>query len=642
MKLALKAAAACCSLAIAINTGCTNTNNSQSDSTSTPLLDIVETGGSTIVPESAQETAYEQEAPTCTVTFSAQGASISGRGALASGGSVTITAAGIYEISGECADAVITVEAAKEDIVVLRLNGAKLSSTDGSVICCKRADKLVLSTVEGSENSLCDSTVYTVQEEDEPDAAVYSKCDLVLAGEGTLSVSGNYNTAIRSKDGLKICSGTVIVSSVDDGIKAKDYIVAADGDITVECGGDAFKATNSEDASLGYINICGGKFTITSTQDAFQAQTELIIESGEISAVTGGGSATVEYKNEEFSKGGGRFNFGGVAFDFDSLTDDNGENAASAKGLKAGGAITISGGDFVLDCADDTIHGGGDVLIESGSFTLSSGDDGIHAGENLTINDGNINIITSYEGCEGKSIDVNGGNITLYAFDDGFNAAGGDNGSILGFNSSGAEQYLSISGGCVTINADGDGLDSNGTMAMSGGTVIVFGPTQSGNGAIDYESSFAMSGGTLIALGSIGMAQAPSTLSQPCLSINSNVSAGSSIEVRDEDGNVILSVETPKACQSLIFSSDKLVSGSSYTVYAQDTALETVEVTDGVSGSGASMQGGFGNHGNNRWDRTENPDVAPENIDRENPPDGFGMGGRGEKPNMNTPPAEAA
>lgn len=645
MRTSFKTLAAFCSLAIMMNTGCTDaapTNNS--DASVTPLLDKTQ-NGSSIVPESTEGDSSTAEKATCTVKFSGSGAEVKGSGAAAVGATLTITNAGVYEITGECGNGKIVVDADKEDEVTLLLNGVKLTCAEGSVIDCEKAKKLVITAVDGSENTLSDSENYVFEEgADEPDAAVFSKCDLVLNGSGSLAVNGNYKVGIRGKDGLKICGGNITVNSADDGIKGKDYLIISDGNITINSGGDALKSTNTEDNTLGYINIRGGEISITSAQDAVQAETELIIDGGRINAVTGGGSATVEYKNEEFGWGGGKFNFGGAGFDFDSLTSEEGESAVSAKGLKAGTAITISGGEFEIDAADDTVHSNGNLTIDGGSFKLSSGDDGLHADENLTVNDGTINIITSYEGIEGKSIDINGGTIDLYAYDDGFNAAGGDNGSMLGFGSGSSDRYLSISGGNITVNADGDGLDSNGTMAMSGGMVVVFGPTNSGNGALDFDSSFAVSGGTLIALGSAGMAQAPTTLSQPCISVMSEVAAGSTVEVRDSEDNVVLSVETPKACQSLIFTSDKLVADAEYTVYAAGTAVETVTVTDGVTGSGANGAGGFGGggHGNrpakgadgNRTAPEMPEEGMPEGFDPENPPEGFDPSNNtGERPN---------
>ena len=280
------------------------------------------------------------------------------------------------------------------------------------------------------------------------------------------------------------------------------------------------------------------------------------------------------------------------------MTDSEGNSAESMKGLKAGNAITITDGRITADCADDALHSNGNITIGGGTFNISSGDDGIHADTILTINNGEINITTSAEGLEANGVEINGGVISLRAYNDGINAC--DN------SATGTTPYISISDGSITSNADGDGIDSNGTVSMSGGTLVVFGPTSNRDGALDYDISFAMCGGTLIALGSRGMAQAPSTLSQPCLSVYNKVVAGSTIEVRNADGADIISTVTPKDCESLIFSTKDFLPGSSYSIYADDTLLATVTATDGVSGGGASGSGsGTWNQDGGSWVRSD-------------------------------------
>lgn len=588
MDLSFKTLAALCTLAITM-TGCTDNSSSSSESGVTPLINGAASGSeSVITPECAEECDYTPAAAADTsVVFSEDKASVKGNGAAASGRTVTINSAGVYEISGVCSDGKIIIEADKESSVTLLLNGLELSCKSGSAIDCEKAGKLLLTLAEGSVNTLSDAERYSLaQGETEPDASVFCRSDMVINGGGSLSVTGLYNDGIKCKDGLKICGGNITVNAAGDGIVGKDYLVVAAGALDITSVKDGLKSSNDKDGTLGYVRVQGGDIFVTSGSDAVQAETELIIDGGSVKAVSGGGSASVERSQRDNDRGGR----GGFKFDFDNNVRSG--STESMKGLKAGTAITINGGELEIDSADDSVHSNGTVLISSGDIRLTSGDDGIHAERNVTINGGDIYIEESYEGIESVSIDVSGGNISIYAFDDGLNAGGGTGGS---------EYYISITGGNITVNADGDGLDSNGSMAMSGGTMVVFGPTTDMNGALDYESSFAISGGTLIALGAAGMAQVPSTLSQPCLAINSNVEAGSSIEVRDEEGNTVLSVETPKRAQSLIFSASSLSEGSVYGIYADGILLSEVTAEDGVSGNGAQGGswgfGGFGGHG---------------------------------------------
>lgn len=631
MKTTFKTLAAFCSLALAINTGCAD--GASSDSTAEPSA-LINTGSqetaSAAVGDTSADTPEEEPSAegSCEIRFSGDSAVVDGKGATAKGGTVTITSAGVYRVSGSCSSANIVVDADKDADVYLILAGAQLTSTQGSVINCKKADKLVLTLEEGAENTLSDSADYVFADgEDEPDAAVFSKSTIVINGTGSLAVNGLYSDGIKSKDGFKLCSGSLSVTAVGDGVKGRDYVKVLGGTLDVTSGDDGIKTTNSDesDPSVGRIALSGGTISVNSGKDGIQAQTSLSLEAGSVTVVSGGGSADAVFKTESFGK----------PFDRDNSSD---ENTDSMKGLKAQTAVTISGGTLVVDTADDAVHSAGTVTISGGELRLSSGDDGIHAGEELVISDGSVFIAKCYEGLEGKSVEVSGGTIELNAADDGVNAAGGDNGSFFGFGESGGEYFIRISGGSLTVNADGDGLDSNGTIAMSGGTVVINGPTSSGNGALDFNDSFAVSGGTLVALGSSGMAQTPTTLSQPCIAINHSVSAGSTIEIRDSDDEAVLSVEALKACESLIFSAETFVSGKEYSLFVDGENVYTVTATDGVSGNGANgfgANGGGGRPGKPRGDKptgTQPADI-PEGFDPADIPDGFLYeGGRQQSP----------
>ncbi len=604
MKSSLKALAALCTLAISVNTGCSDQPASsdkitpETESSSVPAADTSsDAGGSNSITDTEIKTVSDKDLTPATqsestITFSTNGAEISGSGASVNGKVVTISKAGYYAVSGSCSDGQLIIDCGKSDDVYLILNGLELTCSNGPAVLCENADKLTITLGEGSVNTLSDGSGYTEETAEDTGAALFSRETLVINGTGTLNVNGTYKDGIKSKDGLKLCGGTINVTSIEDGIIGKDYLLAAEGSVTVKSGFDGLKSTNSTETDKGYISVTGGSYTLECGNDGIQVETDLIISGGSINIVSGGGSATVEHTAaEQGGFGGGRWGKfstdGSASFDFSNMTSSDGSSAESMKGVKAGSSIRISGGEITADCADDTIHSNGAVTIEGGTMSLSSGDDGIHTDTILTITNGEINIITSYEGLEGNGIDISGGTIELKAADDGLNAGGSA-------TSSGSSPYITISGGSITANADGDGIDSNGTISMSGGTLVVFGPTNAGNGALDYEKSFAMSGGTLIALGAQGMAQAPSTLSQPCLSVYGSVAENSTIEVRDSDGNVIISTVTPKKCESLIFSTSEFESGKDYSIYANNTLITTVTATDGVSGDGASGSG-FGN-----------------------------------------------
>lgn len=580
MKFNFKTLAAFCALSTAL-TGCSN-DNSSSDSSSDPLLNttdktVVSDGGKT---ESSVEVT-EPETADCTVTFTEDKITAEGSGVSVSGKTVNITKSGVFELSGVCGDCNIKINAGKNDRITLLLNNARLTSQSGSVIDCESAEELTLFLKSDTENSLSDSLDYPDPAEG-PDAAVFTRSDLIISGEGDLLVEGKFGDAIKCKDSLTVLGGVIGVNSADDAIIGKDKVDFKGGVLNVTSGGDGIKTTNDTDAGRGGITICGGELNISSGADGIQAEKTLTVNGGKIAIVSGGEAADAEIERKD------------EPWDFDRRSPQSAEqeNTASQKGLKAGGDIEINGGELDIKSADDSIHSNANVKVTNGVLSLSSCDDGIHSDELLNITGGTVTISKSYEGLEGKSIDIGGGIIDVKAADDGMNAAGGDNADSFGFDRASDEYYIRISGGEITVNADGDGIDSNGTIAQSDGVLIVYGPTSSGNGAIDYEKSYALSGGTLIAFGSMGMAQAPSTLSQPCLSISANVSAGSKLQVR-AGGVAVLEATTPKAAQSLIFSSDKLTVGTEYEICAGDEVLATVTAEDGVSGNGATGQGGF-------------------------------------------------
>lgn len=565
-------------------TGCSKDDTSSNGSLS-PLLNTTDKTSASAESQVRNEIAAPTEID-CTISFDNEKIASSGNGAQVSDKTVKITKSGVYELSGSCLDCKIQINAGKDDEITLLLNNVTLASQNGSVIDCEKAKTLVLFSNEGTKNSLSDSENYASAADGDPDAAVFTRSDLIINGSGELNVDGKYGDAVKCKDAVVIYDGNVNVISADDGITGKDSVTVCGGVVNIVSGGDGIKSTNDTDADKGDITVAGGEINIESAMDGIQAEKDLTVDNAKITITAGGAAADEEVKAQD------------SPWDFDkrgSGSQSTG-NAVSQKGIKAGGNITIGSGEFDIKSADDSIHSNASIDVKNGSFKLSSCDDGIHADENLKVSDGTITVTKSYEGLEGKNIEIDGGTINVTAADDGLNAAGGDNGSFFGFGEASDDYYIRISGGDITVNAGGDGIDSNGTIAQSGGVLTIYGPTNSGNGAIDYEKSYAMSGGTLIALGSQGMAQTPSTLSQPCLSISASAAAGDIIEVRD-GSDVIITVTTPKNAQSLIFSSEEFKAGTEYGIYVGGELAVTVTAEEGVSGNGGSGQGGFGNHG---------------------------------------------
>ncbi len=481
------------------------------------------------------------------ITLNGNSISVSGSGATANGSTVTITSAGVYNISGTLDDGQIVVETDDEDNVTLILNGVTISNSSTAPIFISSASKTIIYLADGKDNTITDATDYVFEnaDDDEPNAAVFSKDDLSIAGAGTLTVHANYNDGIASKDGLVIESGTIVIDAEDDGIRGKDYIIIHDADITIDAKGDGLKSDNDEETERGYIYIENGNFDITAGTDAIQAKTDVLLANGTFTIKSGGGSSYTY------------------------------SSSSSLKGLKASVNLIIDEGDFDISSADDAIHSNGSLVINNGTFEISTGDDGIHADGIIYINDGTINITKCYEGIESTVININGGDIHLVASDDGLNVAGGNDSSVQnrpgqGSFSSSSDNYMFINGGKIVITSGGDGLDANGSISMTGGVVLVNGPTANNNGAIDYDGSFQISGGFLVGAGSSGMAEAPGTSSSQysiLINLSSTISGGTMFHIQSSDGSDLLSFTPKKNYQSIAFSSPAIANGQTYEVY---------------------------------------------------------------------------
>ena len=577
-------------------------------STTTASSDV-STTEATVESTLISDSSYSESNSTA-ITFSDQTITVDGSGAAADGSILTITQPGTYILSGTLSEGQVRVETVDEADVQIVLDGATITNSTGAAIYVKSANSATITLAEGTTNTLSDGEIYTFEDsEDEPDATLFSKSDLILNGTGTLVIDANYAHAIKGKDDVTIAEGTYDITSVGDAIKGRDSLFISSGTFTIVAGADGLQSTNEEEEGKGILTIESGTFTITAAADGIQAATNLQILGGDFTITTGGGSANSSTASEAW---------GTWAAPSEAAATTTTEETTSAKGLKATGSLAISGGTFVLDTSDDALHTNDTIQITGGDFTIASGDDGIHADNTVTIDDGTIDINQSYEGIEATEITLNGGDIALTTSDDGINAAGGNDASAVSgrpgestFTSTAeGAGLLTINGGTLVVNASGDGLDSNGSIEMNDGTVIVNGPTDSMNGTLDYDSTFNINGGTLIGVGSSGMAMSPSSTSTQSFLFTSSIplAADEAIQITGPDGEVILTFEASTTAQSLVFSSPELVNGSAYTITTggtvsgdsatgiyEDTSFSggssTVEVSATTESSGGQMGG---------------------------------------------------
>lgn len=625
-------------------TGCTDTGGETSSGTTATTV----SAGPISVTYSSEDLDDSWDSSSATdISLSGEGATVTGKGATVSGSTVTVTAAGTYVLSGTLEDGQIIVAVTKNDTVRLVLSGVEISCSTSAAIDSQKAKKTIVTLAEGTTNILSDGGSYTYPDAstDEPDACLFAKDDLTINGKGNLQVTGNYLSGIGTKDDLVITGGTIKVTAVKDALRGRDSVAICGGTFDLKADNDGIKSNNDEDTAKGWISLDGGTFTITAGCDGAQAETVLQVSAGDFTIATGGGSANASTDADGNAEpswgqwGGGQGGPGGdipdgaggkdgavpvrpdgqgtrgEATTGDQMAMNLTETAAtteestsdSAKGIKAGTGLHITGGSFSIDSSDDSIHCNGVVTITGGELALSSGDDGIHADAAFTVDGGTIDIAKCYEGLEGLSVTINGGNITLRASDDGVNAAGGNDSSSVngrpgqnGFSTNG-DSFIRITGGTLVVDASGDGLDSNGALYITGGSVTVSGPTSGADGALDYDGTCEITGGTLVAAGSSGMAQAPgSSSSQASLmvSFSSTQQAGTTLRLTDTSGKTVVEYTAAKAVQNIVISAPELKDGESYTLYSGEDELCTVTLSGSVtsvSDSGQSVNtGGMG------------------------------------------------
>lgn len=449
-----------------VSTQQTNTSDSENTTSTAQTTGSLNRDLSSIYAEEDLNTSWDKSNSTM-ITLNGSEATVEGSGANYSDGKINITSPGTYVLSGKFTGQVY-IDAGDNAVVHLVLNGVQITSESGPAIYASDGKKVILTLADSTENTLSDTSTYTFADgEDEPDATLFIKNDLVINGSGTLNINANYKTAIKTKDTLAIISGDFDITSVDNAVRAKDAL-------TVESG--TFK-----------INATG-------------------------------------------------------------------------KGFTSNGELNVYGGD--------------------------------------------INIENSEEGLEGLTVEIYGGNVDISATDDGINARTKYDDSV----SDSEKEMLSnqdqdgvevrIAGGVVNINAAGDAIDSNGDLYIEGGETYVNGPTNGGNGTLDYNGEAKITGGVYVGVGTSDMFQTFSEdSSQNFINVyyDSTQAAGTTITLSDDSQSNLIEFVSEKEFSSAVISLPSIETGKTYTIKTGDTQESTT--ISSVSSTIGNGNGGFGGPG---------------------------------------------
>lgn len=382
----------------------TSTNTSTTSTLISPTIELKE-----------EDTATEYDSSAVIITLSDQTASMEGSGAALENGILTISKAGTYVLNGEFNGQVL-VEANTDDLVHLVLNGVTISCENSSAIYAAQCDKLVITLAEGTTNTVSDGTqyVYASAEEEEPNAAIFSKDDLTINGLGTLIVNGNYADGIRSKDDLAIVSGIYEISAIGDALQGKDSAYIRNGEFTIFAGKDGIKSSNDTETEKGFVTIDGGNFVISATDDALHAETTMTINNGTL---------VIE------------------------------ESYEGIEGLN----VVINGGDIIVNASDDGINSAGGS--DSGEAFFGGGSFGGNSNASITINGGTVTVNSDGDGIDSNgSFYVNGGTVFVNGPESNGNAsldydsegtisegtvvAVGSSGMAMGFSTNSTQPYI--------------------------------------------------------------------------------------------------------------------------------------------------------------------------------------------------------
>ena len=460
-------------------------------------------------------------------------------------GTITITSGGTYRITGEYSGQV-KIEATKTDTVRLVLDNAKITNSTGAALNVVSAAEAMIYTAAGTTNTVADEANYTATGDDDPDAAIYSTANLTLAGEGSLSVKGSYEEGIHTTGGLVIASGTLEVNAANTGIKGKDYVDITGGIVNVTAAQDGIKSTNTDDESMGFTRLSAGSVTVSAGDDGLKAPHTLEIS---------GGTLNIEKSNE------------GIEAQY----------------------INILDGDVTVNSTDDGINAS---LKDSSSDTSSDTTSGTATTGQQTQQNQNGQVQQAPAGggaAPGGSQGSTGQNQNMPQPPTDGTMPGGGGGTFEVVDAA-----INISGGTVTVNAEGDGIDSNGTATFSGGTVTVNGPAAGGNNALDSNGDLLLNGGTVTAGSTADMFEAPSSASTSGylkITDSSALTQGSTVQVTDSSGTVVANYKiTMSGVQLVLVSNKNIVKGQSYTV---SVTSGSVDAASTIAASGASELGSF-------------------------------------------------
>lgn len=499
---------------------------------------------------SFQAQTSHDESQASQITLADQTATVTGQGASFSDQTLTITQAGTYVLTGIGKNIKLVVEAADTDQVHLVFQNLTLEG-EGTLLQINKAQEVVISLAEGSQNALTESQA---SGDEEVKATIHSQVPLTLNGTGNLTLTALTKNALEVEDDLKVLGGTYTVKAANHGFKAEGALAIEAATLTIEAGKDGLHAEHDETTERANISLNPTQLSIAATEDGVDAGNELTIK---------GGTITVSQSEEGLEARVIRQLGGDVTI----KSSDDGVNASAGSSSKTSDTSATSkttdasATSNTADTSSSASQATSDSATASAPDSQSTADPAATSQTDQANQDKNQTPPAPTAG----QAPPQGGQPPQNGQGPGSMPPGGQ-------EESDPSLQIILEGGTLTIDAEGDGIDSNGTASISGGSLVVNGSVQGGNGPLDAAGDITITGGTVWALGTSDMLQGFAQGStQASITANIAGTAGQTLIILDANGKEVTRQTASKDFKAVIMSSADLVDGQTYTIQAEGT-----------------------------------------------------------------------
>lgn len=495
------------------------------------------------------QTSYD-ESRAAQITLTDQTATVTGQGASFSGQTLTITQGGTYVLTGSGKNIKLVVEAADTDQVHLVFQNLTLEG-EGALLRINKAQEVVISLTEGSQNALTESQA---SDDEEVKATIHSQVPLTLNGTGNLTLTALTKNALEVEDDLKVLGGTYTVKAANHGFKAEGALAIEAATLTIEAGKDGLHAEHDETTERANISLNPTQLSIAAIEDGVDAGNELTIK---------GGTITVSQSEEGLEARVIRQLGGDVTI----KSSDDGVNASTGSSSKTSDTSTTSKTSDANTTSNtaDTSSSASQATTDSATASIAASQATADPAAASQADQANTDKNATPPSPPAGQAPPQGGQPPQNGQGPGGMPPGGQ-------EESDPSLQIILEGGTLTIDAEGDGIDSNGTVSISGGSLVVNGSVQGGNGPLDAAGDITITGGTVWALGTSDMLQGFAQGStQASITANIAGTAGQTLIILDANGKEVARQTASKDFQAVIMSSADLVDGQTYTIQVEGT-----------------------------------------------------------------------